>query len=289
MLFRISGGYYYQPPFYREIRDLKGELHKDVKAQTSIHYVAGMDYNLKIWNRPFKLIAEGYYKKLDNLIPYEIDNVRIRYYAKNMAHGYAQGIDLKLNGEFVKGIESWASLSIMETKENIEGDFYDVNFNKSGEPIYPGYTFDDSVYLSLRMNPGYIPRPTDQLLNFAIFFQDYLPKLPQLRMNLSLIFGSPLPFGPPDFQRYKDVLRMPPYRRADIGFSYVLKAEEKELKPSNPFHFLKSAWISAEVLNLVQVSNTVSYLWITDITGRMYAIPNYLTDRLINVKLVTRF
>jgi hypothetical protein len=289
IVFRASAGVYYQPPFYRELRDLHGTLNKDLKAQQSIHYVIGSDYNFKTWNRPFKLVTEIYYKQLSSLVPYEVDNVRIRYYAKNQADGFAKGIDLKINGEFVKGIESWASLSVMRTYEDLKDDFYYDYYNKSNEKIIPGFTFDQTRTDSIRREPGNIPRPTDQLVTFAIFFQDYLPKWPRFRMNLNMVVGTGMPYGPPDFNRYKDVLRMPPYRRVDIGFSYVLKPEDKELSPKNPFHVFKSAWISAEVLNLLQVQNTISYTWIMDVTGRRYAIPNYLTDRLVNLKLVAKF
>jgi len=288
-LFRASSGYYYQPPFYRELRDFNGVLHKDVKAQKSIHFLLGSDFNFKAWQRPFKLVIEGYYKHLENLIPYEIDNVRLRYYANNNAHGYATGIDMKVNGEFVKGIESWASVSVMKTQEDIEGDFYYEYYNKEGERIIKGFTFDQVATDSVRFEPGYIPRPSDQRVNFSIFFQDYLPKLPSFKMHLNLIFGAPLPFGPPDFQRHKDILRMPPYRRVDIGFSYLLKKEEKQLSAKNPFKYFKTIWVSAEVFNLLQISNTVSYIWIKDVTDRQYAIPNYLTNRLLNIKLVTKF
>lgn len=289
LLFRASAGIYYQPPFYRELRDINGIVHRNVKAQRSIHYVVGSDYNFRAWNRPFKLVAEAYYKQLNDLIPYEVDNVRIRYYARNAASGFARGIDMKVNGEFVKGIESWASLSVMRTYEDLKDDFFYDYYNKDNEKIIPGFTFDQTPVDSIRREPGYIRRPTDQLVSFAVFFQDYLPRWPRFRMNLNLVVGTGMPFGPPDFNRYKDILRMPPYRRVDIGFSYVLKDENKELSEKNFFRFIKSSWVSAEVLNLLQVRNTVSYTWIMDVTGRRYAIPNYLTDRLVNVKLVTKF
>lgn len=289
IVFRASSGIYYQPPFYRELRAIDGTINRNIKAQRSIHYVIGSDFNFKAWNRPFKLVAEAYYKQLHDLIPYEVDNVRLRYYAKNSADGFARGFDMKVNGEFVKGIESWASLSIMRTYEDLRDDFYYDYYNKDREKILPGFTSDQQATDSILRTPGRIPRPTDQLVTFAVFFQDYLPRWPQFRMNLNLVFGSGMPFGPPDFNRYRDILRMPTYRRVDIGFSYVIKSEEKELSEKNPFRVFRTAWISAEVLNLLQVQNTVSYTWIMDVTGRRYAIPNFLTDRLINVKLVAKF
>ena len=270
IVFRLSSGLYYQPAFYREMKNVDGTLNDDQDAQVSVHVVGASDWNFKIWNRPFKFVAEVYYKYLDKLVPYFIDNVRIRYYAFEQSHGYSTGIDLKLNGEFVKGIESWASISFMSTQEDIYGDFY---YDRDGN----------------RVEPGYIPRPTDQRVNFSLFFQDYLPKNPTYKMSLTLIFGSSLPFGPPDSPKYQHVLRMPPYRRVDIGFSKEIIGGHTKFSPKNPFRVFESLWITAEVLNLLQTNNTVSYVWVTDIYGRQYAVPNYLTPRQLNVKLIANF
>ena len=290
MIFRASGGMYYQPPFYRELRDLNGQLNTNVRAQQSYHAVVGMDYNFKAWRRPFKLVAEVYYKYLNDLVTYEIDNVRIRYYAKNNSRGYATGLDLKVNGEFVKGIESWASMSVMTVQEDILDDFYYDYYNAAGEEIVVGITEDQVVADSVRREPGFVPRPTDQRVNFALYFQDYVPKLPQLKMHLNLVFGTGMPFGPPDYTRYRDTLRIPPYRRVDIGFSYLLLGEKKKfVGPKNPLKYFKSIWISFEVFNLLGTNNTLSYLWISDITNRQYAVPNYLTARRINAKIVMKF
>lgn len=289
IVFRFSTGYYYQSPFYKELRDLDGIVLHNIKSQKSIHFVAGADWNFIWWNRPFKLISELYYKQLANLIPYKIDNVRIRYLPHLSSKGYAAGIDFKINGEFVEGVESWASLSIMQTKEDIKDDFYLENYNAGGEVIYPGFTEDDIVVSSKQIEPGYIPRPTDQRFNFSLFFQDYLPNNPSYKMHLRLVYGSRLPFGPPDAEKYKDVLRIPPYRRVDIGFSKQLIGDNSNFSASSPFRFFKSLWITAEVLNLLQINNTVSYLWIKDIHSIQYAIPNYLTDRQLNFKLIAIF
>ncbi|MCX6231437.1 MAG: TonB-dependent receptor [Bacteroidetes bacterium] len=269
IVLRFSTGIYYQSPFYRELRDIEGNLNLGIKSQQSIHFVTGMDWNLKIWNRPFKFVSELYYKYLNNLIPYEIDNVRIRYSAKNEAKGYACGIDFRLNGEFVKGIESWASLSIMQTEEDLTNDSYMLN--------------------GVKIEPGYIPRPTDQRVVFSLFFQDYLPKMPNLKMHLNLVFGASLPFGPPNSQRYTQVFRMPPYRRVDIGSSYMLKSKTSKLSSKNIFRKVDTIWLSLEVFNLLQISNTISYLWVKDINNRQYAVPNYLTPRQLNLKLVVEF
>jgi hypothetical protein len=289
-LFKASTGYYYQPPFYREMRDFQGKINTNLKAQQSIHYVVSGDLNYKMWNRPFKFISAVYFKQLNNLVPYEIDNVRLRYFANNDSKGYATGLDLRLNGEFVKGIESWASMSVMTIKEKINGAYYYQYLNKDGVAIKPGVE-DTRIADSVRVEGGYIPRPTDQRVTFNLFFQDYIPKLPTCKMHLNLIFGSGLPFWAPNHKKYPydKNQRMPPYRRVDIGFSYQIVKEGKEYKEKSPFRFIKSAWLSVEVLNLLAVNNTVSYTWIKDVTNRQYAIPNYLTNRQLNVKLQIKF
>lgn len=287
-VFRLSGGYYFQPPFYKELRDLSGNICDSIKAQKSIHLVLGGDYNFRLWERPFKFITEIYYKYMDNLIPYQVENVRIRYYGDNNAHGYSLGIDMKINGEFVPGVDSWASLSIMQTEEDIEGDYYYEYYNADGEQINPSFSYD-SIAQTVRIEPGYIPRPSDQTVNFGLFFQDYLPKNPSYKMQLSLLFGSRLPFGPPSSERYTHTNRMPAYRRVDIGFSKVLKSEDKELSPKNPFRHFKNIWLTAEVFNLLGIKNTISYLWLDDIYGRQYAVPNYLSARRLNIKLTAKF
>lgn len=257
VMFRLSGGYYSQPPSFRELTDLKGNIIPGLKAQTAIQAVVGSDYYFNAWGRPFKFVAETYYKYLQNLIPYEIDNMKIRYYGNNDAFGYAAGIDFRVNGEFVKGVESWASLSFMKTEENINGDW--------------------------------IPRPTDQRVNLSIFFQDYIPHYPSWRMNLTLCYGTGLPFGPPNSPKKDQILRIPPYRRVDIGLSKQIIGEKTKFKNTNPLRAFQSLWISLEVFNLLQFNNTISYLWVTDINNRQYAVPNYLTPRQFNLKLLATF
>ena len=288
-VFRASWGYYHQPAFYREMRDLNGNVNQNIKAQTSIHYVLGSDYNFKAWGRPFKFISEIYYKQLKNLIPYEIDNVRLRYYAENNASGYATGIDLKINGEFVKGVESWASISVMQTKEDVANDSFTEYYNSDGDLIINGFTQNNVVTDSATFFPGAVPRPTDQRVTFGLFFQDYLPRIPSVKMNLNILFGTGLPFGPPSYQRYKDTLRIPPYRRVDIGGSYQILKPDRERKPGRALNSMESLSLGIEVFNLLQVNNTISYLWIRDVTNRQYAIPNYLTNRQVNIKLIARF
>lgn len=270
ILFRASSGVYYQSPFYREMRNLVGELNKSLKAQKSTHFILGSDYNFSIWKRPFKLVTELYYKQLDNLIPYEIDNVRIRYYAENSAEGYAGGVDIRLNGEFVKGMESWASLSVMKTVADIENDFY---------------TDENGTIKEI----GYYARPADQRVNFSLFFQDYLPRMPHFKMHLNLVYGSGFPLTPPETYKGEYDFRMPDYKRVDIGFSLILKKEGEQSERFNPFKFTKTAWISLEAFNLLNINNTVSYLWIQDVGGTQFAVPNYLTSRQLNLKLHVSF
>ena len=269
IVFRAASGIYYQSPFYKELRTPEGTLNHNIKAQKSTHYVLGADYLFYSWGRPFKWITEVYYKDLENLIPYKVDNVRIQYLANDLSNGYARGIDMKINGEFVSGVESWVSLSVMKTEEDIVGDFITNTDGSATEA-------------------GFIPRPTDQRVNFSMFFQDYIPGNPNYKMHLNLVYGTGLSFGPPKAEKYQDILRIPDYRRVDIGFSAVLKSEDKKsrLKWLNAF---KSIWLSAEVFNLLDINNTVSYLWVADITGRQYAVPNYLTSRQLNAKLILTF
>ena len=289
ILFRVSGGWYYQPPFYREMRGYDGELNKDLKAQESIQVVVGADWNFRMKNRPFKLVAETYYKQLDNLVPYTVDNVSIKYSGQNNSHGYAYGVDVKINGEFVPGVDSWATVSWMKTEEDIEGDYYWEYYNAEGVKIVPGYTSDNTPTDSTKFEPGYIPRPTDQRFNFSIFFQDYIPNAPTWKMNLNLVFGTGLPTGPPNSEKYLQTLRMPGYKRVDVGFMKQLIGESSVFSQKNPLRFVKEAWISLEVFNLLQFNNTVSYLWVKDVSNRTYAIPNYLTPRQINLRLVINF
>lgn len=266
VVFRLATGLYHQPPTIKEARRISdGTLNENIKAQSSFQIVVGSDYNFTAWNHPFKLVAEAYYKYMYNLNPYTVDNVQIKYYGENCAKGYAYGFEAKVNGEFVKGAESWISLGIMSTKEDIDGDFY-TQITDSGI---------DTVY------PGYIPRPTDQLVNFGIFFQDYIPKAPTWKAYLSLHFGTGLPFGPPNSERYAATAKMKAYRRVDLGIS-------KQIVFKKP-NAIKDFWISLEVFNLLNIKNEISHTWITDIRGREYAVPVYLTGIRPNLKIVLKF
>lgn len=273
MLFRLAAGYYYQPPFFHELRDLNGEIHTDIRSQKSIHYVGGMDYNFKAWKRPFKFVSEIYYKQLSDLILYDVDNVQIRYYGSNNSSGYATGIDFKINGEFVRGVDSWLSMSFMQTREKVDETF--------------SVLYADSLHITLA-DGEYFPRATDQFFTFNLFFQDYFPKDSTIKMQLNLVFGSGLPFGPPNsFKEIAD-LRMPTYRRVDIGFSKLIAGENALLR-HRILNKFESIWLGLEVFNLLGIKNTVSYTWITDISNRQYAVPNYLTDRRINLRLIVKW
>lgn len=274
LLFRFSTGLYYQPPSYRELLDPNGNINTNLLAQRSFHILAGTDYTFHLWDRPFKFTAEAYFKYMNDLDPYKIDDVRVIYLAQNNARGFATGIDFKINGEFVEGTESWASLSLMRSMEDIIGDYY---LNAQGEKV----------------NIGYYPRPTDQLANFSLFFQDYLPNNPSYRVNLYFLYGSPLPFSPPNANRYDITYRMPAYNRVDIGFSKVVKDENTKSRSKlwNPF---KTVLITGEIFNLFGVNNTISYLWIKTVSNLqqmpgMFAVPNYLTSRRFNIRLTVRF
>lgn len=287
--FRAAAGHYAQPPFYRELRRFDGSINANLKAQDSYHFIAGADFTFKAWNRPFSFYAEGYYKILRNLVPYEIDNVRIRYYADNISDGYAAGLDMKVNGEFVKGVQSWASLSVMKTQEDIRNDFYYDYFNAEGEKIIAGYTYDNVAVDSVRHEPGFVPRLTDQRVNFSLFFQDYLPKNESIAMQITLVFGTRLPIGPPDYNRYRDTLRIPAYRRVDMGVTKHFISADRRPKEGSFLSKLETLSLSLEIFNLLGINNTVSYIWIKDVTNRSYAVPNYLTNRLINLRMQVTF
>ncbi|MEY2828687.1 MAG: hypothetical protein RIQ33_545 [Bacteroidota bacterium] len=292
VIFRLGTGLYSQPPFYREIRDLNGQINLQVKAQKSYHLVVGSDYNIKFWKRNFTFTSEAYYKYLWNVVPYEVDNVRVKYFGRNAAIAYSTGIDLRLHGEFVKDAESWVSLSYLNTKENLKDDYITAKLNQNHQVIDSRLGSDEqnkTIIGDTTIYPGWIRRPSDQRINASIYFSDYLPKHPNYQVHLNLLFGSGLPFGPPDKNRYKDTLNIPPYRRVDVGFSAQLLDGKKDKYKHKKIKNIKSIWASLEIFNLLGVSNTVSYQWIKDIYNTTYAVPNYLTARRFNVKITCKF
>ena len=285
LVYRLSGGVYNQTPFYREIRNRDGSLFKDAKAQQSYQIVAGNDFKFRAFNRPFILTSEVYFKYFSHVIPYDIDNVRIRYYADQSARAYATGVDFKLNGEFVKGIDSWASLSFMDTREDIRGDYYLVDANGKTLPFYNHS--DDQVADTVAL--GWHYRPSNQLVNFSLFFQDYIPGFPTWRVNMTLTFGMGLPYNNDNSDFYNPAGRYPAYRRVDIGFSKQLISEASSFKKGNPLRYVKNMFISVDVFNLLNIPNTISYTWVKYIDNYYYGVNNYLTPRYVNVKLVMEF
>lgn len=278
MMFHLSAGYYYQPPFYKEMRRPDGSINEEIKPQRSIHLLFGGDYIFTMLDRPFKISGEAYYKWLSNLIPYKIENVRIAYAGENISSGFARGIDFKLNGEFVHGAESWLTLSFLQTREDVEGDY--------------AYVFDGTRYK--RVEAGEFPRPTDQLFSVGIYFQDYFPNNPDYKVHLNAFYGTGLPLSSPNDDQYYTNLRMRPYRRVDIGFSKVIKREGSSLGPRNPIRFFESIWISAEIFNLLGIKNEASYLWVKTVTNQagipgQFGVPNYLTGRRFNLKITINF
>lgn len=274
LIYRLASGLYVQQPFYREMRLFDGSVYQQTKSQKSIHIVGSSDYKFRGLGTDLKFSVEAYYKMLMDLVPYKIENLRIRYYADQLANGYATGIDLRINGEFIEGLESTFRLSLMKTAEDIVGDsriIKDANGN------------------STTINPGYINRPTDQRFNFSAFFQDRLLKSPTYKVHINLLYGSALPTGPPKAPRYEDVFKIPAYRRMDIGFSKNLLDPNSRHQPSLFKKYFDSFIIYAEVFNLLNINNTVSYLWIKDVNNTQFAIPNFLTARQLNVRLIAKF
>lgn len=271
-LFRLSAGVYYQPPMYKEFVLDGGALNADIRSPKSVHLVGAADYNFAMWGRPFKLVAETYYKKLSDIIPYTVDNVRILYDGRNHADGYAAGVDLKITGDFVKGAESWLSLSLMRTEEDIRDDMF-VVFGENGAPA-------DTV------RPGFIPRPTDQRFMANLFFQDYLPGNPTWKVHLNAIYNTGLPFGPPASERYLATLRLPSYTRVDIGCSKQVAGPHADRRWLT---WIKSLWVGVDVFNLFNTRNVLSYTWVTDIYGIQHAIPNKMTGRLFSAKISATF
>ena len=285
LVYRLSGGVYNQTPFYREIRNMDGTLFLDAKAQQSYQVVVGNDFKFRAWNRPFILTSEAYFKYCTHVIPYDVDNVRIRYYADQSARAYATGIDFKVNGEFVKGIDSWASLSFMNTKEDIRGDYCLLGVNGDTLPFYYHNDADVADTLSL----GWHVRPSNQLISFSLFFQDYIPFAPTWRVNMTLNFGTGFPVNANNSDFYSPYRNYPPYRRVDIGFSKQLIHEGSSFSRGNPLRYIKNMYISVDVFNLLNINNTISYLWVKYIDNVYYSVNNYLTPRYINVKLVMEF
>ena len=289
LVFKAAAGAYHQPPFYREMRRFDGTINTALLAQRSLQFVAGMDYQFKIGNRPFKFSTEAYYKHMTNVVPYDIVNVRIRYFGENSARAYATGIEMRLIGEWVKDAESWFSIGFMRTRENLDNDYYYNFFNQDGDLI-TGNTEDQVPVDSARVDVGWLRRPTDRFFTMGLFFQDYLSTNKNFKVHLNLLYGSNMPFNIPNSVKYRNALIIDPYIRADIGFSALLMDSEKSNRRSHsPFRDLENIWASLEIFNLLDRRNTISYLLIKDFSNTIFTIPNRLTPRLINLKLLVRF
>ncbi|MDX2188487.1 MAG: carboxypeptidase-like regulatory domain-containing protein [Bacteroidota bacterium] len=256
VVFKFATGIYRQPPFYRELRNFQGIVNPTLRAQSSLHFLVGANYKFNIWNRPFHFNSELYYKYLWDVVPYDVDNIRLRYYAQNSAVAYATGADFRINGEFVKGSESWFSLGIMNTQEKVDGS-----------------------------KQGWIRRPSNQFVTVAIFFQDHIPKIPAWKVYISAIYGSGLPFGVPFNPDQRSTFTFPAYRRVDIGTSYIIMYNDKKTTKK----LVESVLIGLDILNAFEFNNTMSYIWVADYEQRNFAVPNYLSTRFFNLKGTVTF
>jgi hypothetical protein len=257
---RLAAGLYYQAPFYKELRDTStvngityATLNKKIKSQRSIHFIAGYDHTFRMANRKFKFTAEAYYKMLSQLVPYSVNNVKVVYYGENEASGHAAGLDLKLYGEFVEGTDSWLSLSLMDAK--------------------------------MKLNGKSVPLPTDQRIALSLFFTDYFPGTQRWKLSLKLAYADGLPFSPPHRELETNLFRAKAYRRADVGMSYLLLGPQHG-KPSIKH---PRVWLGADCFNLLGIDNVNSYYWITSIANQQFAVPNYLTGRQLNARVLVEF
>ena len=284
---KAAVGVYYQPPFYRELRTQAGErtdpnqpllqtgqLNLELRAQKSYHFIVGKEIEFRQFDRPFKFSAEAYYKYLTDVVPYDVDNVRLRYFAKNNATAYAAGLDTRLSGEFVKGAESWFSLGILTTQENLDGDSVNTTDPATGQ-------------VTGREAKGYIRRPQDQRLNVGIFFQDHLPNNPSVRGYVNAVFGTGLPFSPPFQPDLRGInLLQRSYKRVDLGFSKVVGLRTT---PKPHLYSFESVWIGLEILNVLGANNVAGYSYLQDVNGVTYSVPSYLSQRVVNLRVIARF
>ncbi len=289
IVFKAAAGVYSQPPFYRELRDNNGNVNTNIKAQRSTQVVAGADYNFKgPANRILRLTTEAYYKQMTSVLPYDIDNVKIRYLGSSNAKAYATGIEFRLFGELVKDAESWLSVGFMRTRENLMNDSYYDYKNAAGEIIRAG-TLDQMVKDSVKNDVGYVRRPTDRLITVGLYLEDYLPTNKNFKVHLNAIYGSNMSYNIPGSVKYRNGLIIPAYIRVDMGFSALLLSEKSIRRSHSPFRKFENIWASLEVFNLIDRENTISFQLIKDFSNTVYALPNRLTPRLINFKIVGKF
>jgi hypothetical protein len=281
IVFRMAAGAYHQPPLYRELRRYDGTVNKQVNAQKSWQFVGGFDWNFKGWGgRPFKLQTEAYYKSMSDIVPYDIDNVRIRYSGNNEAVAYATGIEARLFGELVKDAESWISVGLMRARENLSNDrWYNYTLDENGAP-------KDSTLVE----GGWVRRPTDRLFTVGMFIQDYLATNKNFKFHMNFLYGTNLPYNIPNNVRFRNALIIEPYIRVDFGFSaLLLDSERSKRRSKNPFRNFQNIWASLEVFNVIDRANTISYLLIKDFANNIFTVPNRLTPRLVNFKIVARW
>jgi hypothetical protein len=285
--FRFATGLYYQAPFYKEIRDTVTDvlgnvnisLNNNIRAQRSLQFVLGGDHYFRAFGRPFKFTTEAYLKLADRVITYDVDNVQITYAGENNAKAYTAGIDFKIFGELVPGTDSWMNFSLMNSKEDIIGDSYVRNV----------YDEDGNITGTTVVQPGWVSRPNEQRYAFSMMFQDYLPNNPKYKVQLKFIYSDGLPFGPPRNNFFRGALRAPAYKRVDLGGSRVLVNGKDALLNKPWLKHVQSIWLNLEIFNLMDFKNVNSYYWVTDIYGQQMAVPNYLTGRQFNVKLIVDF
>ena len=283
LAWKAAVGLYHQPPFYRELRyqtgapqSQEGVLNLALRAQRSLHFIVGNELRFTQWGRPFRFTGEAYYKYLTDVVPYDLDNVRLRYSAKNEARAYAAGLDARVSGEFIPGTESWFSLGVLTTRENLAAD--SIN------------TFDNAGTITGRVPKGYIRRPSDQRVNLGIFLQDNLPGNPSVKGYVNLVFGTGLPFSPPDAPDLRGTSKLTrTYKRADLGFTKVLSLRSGVEEQQGRAVQLRSLWMSLEVLNVLGADNLAGYNYIQDLNGVTYSVPNFLSRRLVNLRVIARF
>ncbi|HMJ48353.1 MAG TPA: carboxypeptidase-like regulatory domain-containing protein [Ferruginibacter sp.] len=289
IVFKAAAGLYSQPPFYREIRRYDGTLNTDIKAQKSIQFVGGMDYNfIGPGERPFRVTTEAYYKSMKDVVPYDVDNVKIRYLGNNNAKAYAAGLEFRFFGELVKDAESWFSIGFMKSGENLDNDFFYQYRNAAGEIINAAST-DQVAVDSLKNNVSWLRRPTDRRITLGLYLEDYLATNKNFKVHLSMLYGSNMPYNITNSVRYRNALIVEPYIRVDIGFSALLLSEKSARRSHSPFKNFENIWFSLEVFNLINRANVISYQLIKDFANNTYAIPNRLTPRLLNLKLAAAF
>lgn len=284
ILFKGAAGIYDQPSFYREMVRYDGSVNTKLKAQKSWQASVGLDYNFALWNGPGHFTTEIFYKNLWDVVPYDVDNVQLKYSGDNIAKAYAAGIEMRLFGNIVKDAESWVSLGFMRTKENLNNDFFATYYNAEGEIITP--RTPDKIIADSNVNAvGWLRRPNDRLITFGMFFQDYLSTNKNIKVYLNTLYGSNMPYNIPGSVRYRNALTIDPYIRVDMGFSALLFDPEKQHRSHSPFRNFKSIWASFEIFNVVDRANTISYELIKDYSNNTYALPNRLTPRLLNFKI----